>query len=65
MVMIEGPRMLFPFARQIIAEAVRGRLVSPLHRDPIDFHAVHLQRLAGSRPRATTATEYVKPTHCT
>ena len=45
-VMIEGPRMLFPFARQIIAEAVRGGSYPPLYLDPIDFHALYLQRLA-------------------
>jgi len=45
-VMIEGPRMLFPFARQIIAEAVRGGSYPPLYLDPIDFHALYLQRLS-------------------
>jgi len=47
-VMIEGPRMLFPFARQIIAEAVRGGSYPPLYLDPIDFHALYLQRLAAA-----------------
>lgn len=48
MVMIEGPRMLFPFARQIIADAVRGGSYLPLYLDPIDFHALYLQRLAAA-----------------
>jgi preprotein translocase subunit SecB len=48
MVMIEGPRMLFPFARQIIADAVRGGSYPPLYLDPIDFHALYLQRLAAA-----------------
>ncbi len=47
-VMIEGPRMLFPFARQIIAEAVRGGSYPPLYLDPIDFHALYVQRLAAA-----------------
>ena len=47
-VMIEGPRMLFPFARQIIADAVRGGSYPPLYLDPIDFHALYLQRLAAA-----------------
>ena len=47
-VMIEGPRLLFPFARQIIAEAVRGGSYPPLYIDPIDFHALYLQRLAAT-----------------
>ncbi len=44
-VMIEGPRLLFPFARQIVADAVRGGSYPPLYIDPIDFHALYLQRL--------------------
>jgi preprotein translocase subunit SecB len=47
-VMIEGPRLLFPFARQIIAEAVRGGSYPPLYLDPIDFQALYLQRLAAA-----------------
>ena len=57
-VMIEGPRLLFPFARQIIADAVRGGSYPPLFIDPIDFHALYLQRLAsadGQQPQRTTA----------
>jgi len=56
-VMIEGPRMLFPFARQIIAEAVRGGSYPPLYLDPIDFHALYLQRLAaaGAEPQQRMA----------
>ena len=38
--MIEGPRLLFPFARQIIADAVRNGGYPPLYIDPIDFHAL-------------------------
>lgn len=49
-VMIEGPRLLFPFARQIIAEAVRGGSFPPLYIDPIDFHSLYLQRLASAAP---------------
>jgi preprotein translocase subunit SecB len=45
-VLIEGPRLLFPFARQIIADAVRGGGYPPLYIDPIDFHALFLQRVA-------------------
>ena len=47
-VMIEGPRILFPFARQIVADAVRGGSYPPLFIDPIDFQALYLQRLAAA-----------------
>ncbi|MFM9974970.1 MAG: protein-export chaperone SecB [Beijerinckiaceae bacterium] len=48
-VMIECPRMLFPFARQIIAEAVRNGGFPPLYIDPIDFHALYQQNLAAQQ----------------
>jgi preprotein translocase subunit SecB len=44
-VMIECPRLLFPFARQIIADAVRGGGFPPLYIDPIDFAALYRQRM--------------------
>ena len=44
-VMIECPRLLFPFARQIIAEAVRSGGFPPLYIDPIDFAALYRKRL--------------------
>ena len=55
-VMIEGPRLLFPFARQIIADAVRGGSYPPLYIDPIDFHALYLQRLAATGGQAQQRT---------
>ena len=45
-VMIECPRLLFPFARQIIAEAVRGGGFPPLYIDPIDFAALYQSRMS-------------------
>ena len=45
-VMIECPRLLFPFARQIIADAVRGGGFPPLYIDPIDFGALYQARMA-------------------
>ena len=45
-VMIEGPRLLFPFARQIIADCVRNGGFPPLLLDPIDFAGLYQQKLA-------------------
>jgi preprotein translocase subunit SecB len=45
-VMIECPRLLFPFARQIIADAVRGGGFPPLFIDPIDFAMLYRKRLS-------------------
>lgn len=44
-VMIECPRLLFPFARQIVADAVRNGGFPPLYIDPVDFNALYRQRL--------------------
>jgi preprotein translocase subunit SecB len=52
LVMIEGPRLLFPFARQVIADAVRNGGYPPLYVDPIDFHRLYLQRLAAANAPA-------------
>ena len=38
----EAPRLLFPFARQIIAEAVQNCGFPPLLLDPIDFGAAYM-----------------------
>ena len=44
-VMIECPRLLFPFARQIVADAVRNGGFPPLFIDPIDFAQLYRQRV--------------------
>jgi preprotein translocase subunit SecB len=43
---IECPRLLFPFARQIIADATRNGGFPPLMIDPIDFAQMFSQRMA-------------------
>src|SRR5690606_37272857 len=43
---IECPRLLFPFARQIVADATRDGGLPPLMIDPIDFARMFQQRLA-------------------
>jgi len=50
-VMIECPRILFPFARQVLADAIRDGGFPPLMLDPIDFAALYQQRLA-EQPQA-------------
>lgn len=44
-VMIECPRLLFPFAREIVASSVRNGGFPPLLLDPIDFVALYRQNL--------------------
>jgi preprotein translocase subunit SecB len=44
-VLIEGPRLLFPFARQIISDATRNGGFPPLMLDPIDFARLYQDRM--------------------
>ena len=48
-VLVECPRMLFPFARQILADATRNGGFPPLMLDPIDFASMYQRRLAESQ----------------
>ena len=43
--LIEGPRLLFPFARQVISEAVSNTGFPPLMLDPIDFAGAYMAQL--------------------
>src|SRR3954470_20936757 len=43
--MIEAPRLLFPFARQVISDAVSSTGFPPLMLDPIDFAAAYMAQL--------------------
>lgn len=60
MLLIEGPRLLFPFARAVIAEATRNGGYPPLLVQPIDFadlfrrqlEAMRAQQQAGGAPAA-------------
>ena len=49
---IECPRLLFPFARQIVADATRNRGFPPLMLDPIDFAQMFQQKLAEDQAKA-------------
>jgi preprotein translocase subunit SecB len=52
LLMIECPRILFPFAREIIASAVISGGFPPLLLDPIDFVALYQQRAAQGQQQA-------------
>lgn len=47
--LIEAPRLLFPFARQIISDASQNTGFPPLLLDPIDFGAAYLAQLQASQ----------------
>jgi preprotein translocase subunit SecB len=51
--LIECPRMLFPFARRIIADATRDGGFPPLLLDPIDFAQLYRQQAEQQAPAQT------------
>ena len=53
---IECPRLLFPFARQIVADVTRNAGFPPLMIDPIDFAQMFTQRMAEEKVRSQVST---------
>ena len=47
--LIEAPRLLFPFARQIVADAIQNAGFAPLLLDPIDFAAAYMAQLQATQ----------------
>ena len=43
--LVEAPRLLFPFARQIVADAVQNLGFPPVLLDPIDFAGAYMAQL--------------------
>ena len=56
-IMIECPRLLFPFAREIVATAVRNGGFPPLLLDPVDFVALYQQRAAQAQVPQAAPTQ--------
>ena len=56
-VLIECPRMLFPFARQILADATRNGGFPPLMLDPIDFASMYQKRMQQQQQDATAVAK--------
>lgn len=52
--LIECPRMLFPFARQILADATRNGGFPPLMLDPIDFAGMYQKRMLQQQQERAT-----------
>jgi preprotein translocase subunit SecB len=52
-VLIECPRLLFPFAREVIATNVRNGGFPPLLLDPVDFVGLYRQKMEQMQPVET------------
>jgi preprotein translocase subunit SecB len=53
----EGPRLIFPFARRVLADAVRDGGFPPLLLEPIDFGALYMQQAAANAENQPAAIE--------
>tara|TARA_B100001057_G_scaffold467505_1_gene525718 strand:- start:674 stop:1147 length:474 start_codon:yes stop_codon:yes gene_type:complete len=49
--MIEGPRLLFPFARAIMSDATRDGGFLPLNLNPIDFVALYQNNVSDTEKK--------------
>ncbi|WP_265570491.1 protein-export chaperone SecB [Sphingomicrobium nitratireducens] len=55
--MVEAPRMLFPFARQILATATQEAGFPPLMLDPVDFGAAYMAQANANAQAMAAAGE--------
>ncbi len=59
--LIEAPRLLFPFARQIVADATMNTGFPPLLLEPIDFASAYMAQLQAQEPQAETESDEPLP----
>ncbi len=52
LLLVECPRLLFPFARRIVADLTRDGGFPPLMLDPIDFVSLYRRRMAQAQAAA-------------
>lgn len=52
----EAPRILFPFARRVLADAVRDGGFPPLMLEPIDFGGLYMSQVQAQTDLATVET---------
>ena len=55
----EAPRLLFPFARRVISDAVRDAGFPPLLLEPIDFNGIYLAQLQAQQEAGDAVAEGV------
>jgi len=55
--LIEAPRLLFPFARQVIADAIANSGFPPLLLDPIDFASAYMAQVEAAQQQPSNVGE--------
>jgi len=61
LLMIECPRLTFPFARQVLASVTQQGGFPPLMMEPVDFAAIYRQNLAALAAQQSVPGEAGKP----
>ncbi len=51
----EAPRLLFPFLRRVVADAVQDAGFPPLQLDPVDFNGLYVQQMQAKRQQEAAA----------
>lgn len=65
LLMVECPRLIFPFARQVLANTVQQGGFPPLMMEPVDFQALYIQNLKNlqaQQKKDTAGTPQTPPT---
>ena len=57
LLMIECPRLIFPFARQVLASVTQQGGFPPLMMEPVDFAAIYRQNLANLAKQQNAAPQ--------
>jgi preprotein translocase subunit SecB len=60
--LVEAPRLLFPFARQVVASSVQDAGFPPLMLDPIDFAGIYLSQLEAQQQQGGSEQPQAEPT---
>lgn len=53
----EAPRILFPYARRVVSDAVRDAGFPPFMLEPIDFNAIYMAQLEAASQKDEGASE--------
>jgi preprotein translocase subunit SecB len=60
--LIEAPRLLFPFARQIVCDSIQNAGFPPLLLEPIDFTAAYMAQVQAAQQQQQGAAEPAEET---
>ncbi len=62
LLLVECPRLIFPFARQVLATITQQGGFPPLMMEPVDFQAIYLQNLKSLQEAQAAQTNGGTPT---